>query len=297
MSTFCRRLISFAGSTIAIDVAGQQAADIVSFLYRDIPDVPMIDAGPTTMLRLVSPKSDRQSFELYRDDQLLYESDNTTAMAERLLGESCYHLADRSQGGLLFHAACVQRDGKGIMLVGESGAGKSTLTVWLLTQGFSYLTDELVFIPFGTCTLQTFTRPLNLKSTSRPVIQHLIDFDAVEPFCLRSSATDLIPATVIQPQSVKSDPELDLIIFPHYQSEMPFSLDALSKAKAGLSLMEGVVNARNLPDHGFDAITALAKRTPAYKMVYADFAQVEGKVDDLLTTATAQSQPQVAHGR
>jgi hypothetical protein len=46
--------------------------------------------------------------------------------------------------------------------------------------------------------------------------------------------------------------------------------------------MQCLINARNLPDHGFPEITRLARSVPAYKMTYANFVQVEPHIDLLL---------------
>ena len=54
-----------------------------------------------------------------------------------------------------------------------------------------------------------------------------------------------------------------------------FELRRLSRAQAGLELMQCLINARNLPDHGFPEVTRLARAMPAYKMTYANFAQIE----------------------
>lgn len=47
------------------------------------------------------------------------------------------------------HAACVARDGRGVLLTGPSGAGKSTLALALVEAGFDFLSDDLVFLAGG----------------------------------------------------------------------------------------------------------------------------------------------------
>jgi len=44
------------------------------------------------------------------------------------------------------HAACLERDGGGVLLAGPSGAGKSTLTFALAGAGLSLLSDDVVFL-------------------------------------------------------------------------------------------------------------------------------------------------------
>ena len=53
-------------------------------------------------------------------------------------------------------------------------------------------------------------------------------------------------------------------------------------AQARPALMECLVNAHKLPEHGFPEITRLCQQAPALKMTYANFTQVAKKVEALL---------------
>lgn len=44
------------------------------------------------------------------------------------------------------HAACVSRDGKGILLIGDSGAGKSTLAYACARAGWTYTSDDTSYL-------------------------------------------------------------------------------------------------------------------------------------------------------
>lgn len=44
------------------------------------------------------------------------------------------------------HAACLVRDGRGVLLTGRSGAGKSTLTVALARRGYELLSDDWSYL-------------------------------------------------------------------------------------------------------------------------------------------------------
>jgi hypothetical protein len=55
-------------------------------------------------------------------------------------------LAARCQGLVPLHGACVGRDGRGILLLGESGAGKSTLALHSLLRGLDFLSEDAVFV-------------------------------------------------------------------------------------------------------------------------------------------------------
>lgn len=268
------RLISFAGSAVQIEVEGERAAAIVEFLYRHAPaDDP---TPPHVTLRLCSDETGR--FRLYRDGDMRYEGDSAGVAAEILLGDSCYHLADRSQGGLLFHAATLSWQGRAVMLPGTIGAGKTTLAAWLLCQGFDYLTDELVFIVHDDTAVQALARPLNFKCAGRAVWQSLLPPATDLSDLLGSTTTDLVPPEWFNPQPTLAGPPrptpLNLIIFPRFQPNAEFNLHLLTKAQAGLELMQCLVNARNLPGHGFDDISRLARAVPAYRLTYAGFDQL-----------------------
>jgi hypothetical protein len=46
--------------------------------------------------------------------------------------------------------------------------------------------------------------------------------------------------------------------------------------------MTHLINARNLPEHGFAQVARLARKVPAYRMTYSSFAQLRAPLQDLL---------------
>jgi hypothetical protein len=59
---------------------------------------------------------------------------------------AAFTLAARCQELVSLHAACVGRDGRGILLMGPSGSGKSTVTLHCLLRGFDMLSEDSVFV-------------------------------------------------------------------------------------------------------------------------------------------------------
>jgi hypothetical protein len=275
------RVITFAGSTLSIEYQGNRPARVVNFLYRHF-STGNSDAAQVNYRLL--PQSGSDQLRLYDDKKLLCQSDDEADIADLLLGNSCYKLAYHSRGGLLSHAGGLAWQGQGLLLPGTMGAGKTTLTAWLLNRGFDYLTDEMVYIPHQTNTMQGLTRPLNLKHPSRSVVQAWFNYETQAEQFYRATITDLIPPTLFRPNTQLSQPRLSLIIFPRYQADREFKLEALSKAQAGLALMQCLVNARNLADHGFSEITRLTRSVPAYKMSYASFEQIGDRIETILSS-------------
>jgi hypothetical protein len=55
-------------------------------------------------------------------------------------------LAARCQRLVPLHAACVGRNGRGVLLLGDSGAGKSTLALHSLLRGLDFLSEDATFV-------------------------------------------------------------------------------------------------------------------------------------------------------
>ena len=70
------------------------------------------------------------------------------------------------------HAACLARDGVGVLLCGSSGSGKSTLSLALLQAGLSFLGDDLAFLREdpGGLTAMGFPDEVGLAEDARDVL-------------------------------------------------------------------------------------------------------------------------------
>jgi len=286
MSAAEQRLVSFAGSTVGIQYRGDRPAAIVDFLYRHAPGGS--GAPPCVTYRLTAHGRSGQLF-LYRDGVMFYRNTSDGAVAEILLGDSCHHLARESRGGLLFHAAALAWEGQGILLPGGMGAGKTTLAAWLAAIGLGYLTDELVFLPNGAERMQAFTRPLNLKHPSIRALEGYLDLARLSDSVLCSAHSCLVPHSLIGPGGTPGQAPVSLMLFPQYASSTEPALRSLSSAQAGLALMGCFVNARNLPGHGFQEITRLARLAPAFRLRYSHFDQVEAQLESLLRQIRADA--------
>jgi hypothetical protein len=140
----------------------------------------------------------------------------------------------------------------------------------------------MVWVPEGTDAIHAFTRPLNVKKPSRPALQGIFDFEKNAAQILGNSRTDLIPPTLLKPDNSLSAPPARLILFPRYQKEGDPQIQPLSKAQAGFALLRTLVNARNLPEHGFPQAAHLAQVSRAYQVRYSRFQQIEEPIENLL---------------
>src|ERR1700690_902077 len=64
-----------------------------------------------------------------------------------LMQDVVTRLNGTSTTDLVFHAAALAFDNRGIIICGQSGSGKSSIAAWLTANGFQYLTDEVISLP------------------------------------------------------------------------------------------------------------------------------------------------------
>lgn len=269
--------VNFAGQSLAVEYSSEFSG-MIEFLYADTDSIP-VDI-PDTTLKL-SRQDDKMI--LSNGDRRLYKGKDEPALATMLIRETIRSLIDQNSDGLALHAAALSRNGKGILLPGRSGSGKTSLSTWLASRGFNYLTDEFVFIESNTNTMQAFARPANVKVRGmESALQHFFDMDKHEDRTLTGKHVAMIPSRLINPDNKRENPTVDLILFPMFREDSDFRLEELSKAQAGLALMESLVNARNLNGHGFSEATRLVRDATSYRLVYGGFAQLGEEFDRIL---------------
>ncbi len=273
------RLISFAGTSLIIEYTGERAGKLVDFLYQHIASSKEA-ALPHVRYRIYP--NDTGSLTLTRNGEFVCSQQDDAVLAERLLGDSSFDLADRVSDGLLFHAAGLDKDGQGLLLAGPSGTGKTTLSTFLFTQGFDFLSDEFIYLPDGSMQMHGLTRPLNIKKPAKELISQYFDIDANKGSILSGNISHLIPSELIKPDNQAEPVKAQLLLFPYYTPESDFICTPLSKAKAAMELMQCLLNARNLPIHGFHAIATLMEQLPAYALYYSSFDQLDKKIEQLL---------------
>jgi hypothetical protein len=81
-----------------------------------------------------------------------------------------YHFLDLMTGMLLapmhfaiVHSGCVVRDGHGVLLCGDSGEGKSTLSFACAQLGWTFVSDDAVYVPRRNAGREVIGNPLYLK--------------------------------------------------------------------------------------------------------------------------------------
>jgi hypothetical protein len=92
--------------------------------------------------------------------------DRPWIVAHRIFTLSVIELL-RCLGACYLHAGCVADGEKGVLICGASGQGKSTLTYALARSGFSFVSDDGVFLRRSQTGIEVFSWPEKLKLDRR----------------------------------------------------------------------------------------------------------------------------------
>jgi hypothetical protein len=274
------RTVWFAGCGVAVDADGAAAHRIAAFLFGGFPSPPAGAAPPLSTYHL-GPGAAPGTLALRRDGVVAWEGADDGEAAECWLGAVSRELATHSRGGLLLHAGALALPGGGLALLpGGVGAGKTTLTLHLASRGLGYRSDEMAFVPDGGADATGCPRPLNLKQGALAAVRGIVDGAGAAGALAHPRGLLVDPRGVGAPPGAGPLP-VRLLLFPRFAAGAAFSLEPLGRAHAGLALMECLVNARNLPGHGFAAASGLAALVPAWRLRYSGFAQL-GPLERLL---------------
>jgi hypothetical protein len=277
MSEWSTRAVQFAGSRIEIEDNGGRARELVDFLYGHMRA--NVEGAVQARFRVESEGASG-GLSVRRGDVVCYSGDSPADAARALQEAASFALAAGSGGGLLLHAASVSLGERVLLLAGPSGSGKTMLTASLIARGFRYLTDELSFLPDGSSAVIAFPRPLNIKTSGRAVLS-----DAAHDLERWSSLSSSV-AMLLHPPAARSEPDpgvgsLGAVVFPRFQHNAQTELRRLSPAQCGMRLMSCLLNARNLPAHGFPAVAEVARCTVAYGLVYGEADRAAARLEDL----------------
>jgi hypothetical protein len=266
------RVLSYAGSDVAVSWAGEDAGGVAAFLFGGFPPARR-DAAPASRIDAL-PGPEPGTHALRRDGAPLWDGDDVGALAEVWLGAVSHDLAYHSRGGLLLHAGSLATPAGGLLLPGAVASGKTTLTLWLATRGAGYRTDELAFVPDGANAVAPCPRPLNLKRPSLAPLRGVFDPATAGAAAIEGPLGFLVAPEAVSPGEPAGLLETAIAVFPRYEAGAPGELAPLSKAEGAVALMECLVNARNLPGHGLREAARLAAALRCWRLRYSAFDQL-----------------------
>lgn len=134
-------------------------------LFSGAPPAPRIRTG-THVIRAVIGAGNHAVIEPARHRARVTVSEDMLGHAYHLRYEliefAVFVLATRGIGLVPLHAACIGRQGRGVLLLGNSGSGKSTLALHCMLAGLDLLAEDAVFV-----------RSVDLLATGVPNYLHM----------------------------------------------------------------------------------------------------------------------------
>lgn len=182
---------------------------------------------------------------------------------------------------LLLHAACVERDGRALLITGESGSGKSTLSALLMARGWRLMGDEFALVDLADGGVRAFPRLVSIKNAAIPVVEAALPDGrrgALLTGTPKGAIRHFVPDTAaIAAMDRPATPAL--LLFPTFGP--PAAVREVSPSETFVRLTQASTNYVALAEPGFDALTRLVKTVPTRAIDYPDAATAIAQVDAL----------------
>ncbi|MFO1325789.1 MAG: HprK-related kinase A [Rubrivivax sp.] len=178
---------------------------------------------------------------------------------------------------LTVHAACLEREGRAVILPAPPGSGKSTLCAALALRGWRLLSDELTLLDPLDGQVWGLARPINLKNASIDLIQ------AFEPaaewgpttFDTRKGRVTHLCAPRHSVERMTQPAMPAWVVFPRYQAGAEPLLQPRGKAGTFTHFATNAFNYSILGELAFDAVGRLLDRCECFDFTYS-------RIDDAL---------------
>ncbi len=271
--TYC---VGLCGNQVNITYNNLEAKEFLDFLFKDLVPAQSYPVCQQYALLMVGKPV---KMSLWKGEKQLYFGESKHALAYVLVNEVIYEIINNNQVDLAFHAAFVSRGNRGVLFPGLSGAGKSSLAAWLTAQGYTYHTDELVFIARDG-QMFPFTRPISLRADSFSALSVYIDFQHDDILSGKEGV-------IVSHRSLNScwaplSPSVDLIVHPEFTTKRQAALTKLSSGQSCMKLFKSYVNARNISGHGFKDIADIARKATSYDLTFGGFNDIRTTLEPLL---------------
>lgn len=272
------RTIQFGGHAIQFSIASPEilAAVDVHFAHCLGED--------QTVLSEYQVEGSREAGVFIRKDGILFASNLTVEQVLfHLMQDGLTVLNGESKINLIFHAAALSYQERGLLLCGKSGSGKSTLAAWLTSHGYQYLTDEVTAYPITGGEVSGFCRSLVLKSASSVIWHRWLNGADESSYLKMIDGSVWITPTLLNVNAVRARVTPHVILFPTYSDEATFETEQLTPAATLFALLQCLVNARNFSDYGLAAARDLSQKVSAYRFTYSNIEQASEWIQQTIT--------------
>jgi hypothetical protein len=272
------RIIQFAGHAIRLSIVSPEILEAV-----DIHFAHCLGEDQAVVSEYQVEGSLEAGFSIQKNGKLFISNLSLGQTLFHLMQDGLTLLNGESTTNLIFHAAALSHQERGLLLCGKSGSGKSTLAAWLTSNGYQYLTDEVTAYPMAGGEVSGFCRSLVLKNTSSVIWQRWLNGEDESSHLKMSDGSVWITPTLLNSNAVRAHVMPHMILFPTYSAGAAFEIERLTPAATLFMLLQGLVNARNFSDLGMTAAGNLSQKVSSYRFTYSNIEQASEWIQQTIT--------------
>ncbi|WP_165312853.1 HprK-related kinase A [Vibrio ziniensis] len=196
-------------------------------------------------------------------------------------------IASQAHQYFILHAATVAKGDQGVIISAPSGSGKSTLCAYLVSQGWTLLSDELALIDPDSMQLYGLERPISLKNQS---IELLKDYFSHEKFSKVIKDTQKGNISLLEPvpnNVIGSNTPIkpSHIVFIKYNPNENCYSESVEPALALTEIIRNSFNFNVLDKAGFACARKLVALTPVSYIEYNNFQLCEREILEVINSA------------
>lgn len=135
---------------------------------------------------------------------------------------------DRAEGLIDIHAAALEREGRGLLLVGPLSAGKTTFALELMERGFKLLSDDMAPIDLRSGQILPLPKPLVIKTNSWGSMKH--HWEPIPEWLPEPRGLFVVPATQL-PRSQRIE-RIEALVFLAWEEGAGVSIEEITPAQA-----------------------------------------------------------------
>jgi hypothetical protein len=241
------------------------------------------------LLSLITDKDNFMACDLYRGSGFGWFTEPTVMERSHFR----YHWLEGAIWMLLqwlymtpVHAACVQMDGRGVLLCGDSGAGKSTLAFACARAGWKFTADDSTRIIRKSNDRRVVGNPYRMRFREA-AIQLFPELAAQHLTPRLSGELSIELATSTMPEiSIEQSSSVDYILFLNRRHTGPPSLTALSPESVA-AWFEKIITCdeKDLRDTQIKSLERLLE-VPIYELRYSDLDWAVDRLETLVRTGS-----------
>ena len=252
----------FFGIEVEVATADRHCARLVSenfsFFQRQ---------AKNPVLKYIVTRSGEGGFEILRSKGPSLVASDDGDFLFQMEKEITIEVQKRRPDLYFLHAAVLDYNDLGLLLVANSGGGKSTTTWALSHHGFRYLSDELAPIDLKTLEVFPYSHALSLKR--QPPSPYMLPNET-----LRTSRTLHVPVSALPGGSKGVPTRLAAIFFVSYRPDLESpSATPISRTEGAARLFANALNPLAHPGEGLDGVLEIAARCSSFELVANDLSQ------------------------